>query len=59
MGLESRHSSRDAAFGSGELAHPVLHLSNAITHRAKKRDGFVVFTQLLNYILYARRFRVN
>src|SRR3954449_9222324 len=37
----------------------VLHLRNAITHSVQKRNGFVVFTQLLKDILYACRFRLN
>src|SRR3954453_6964699 len=37
----------------------VLHLSNAITQSVQKGDGFVVFAELLNDILYARRFRLD
>jgi hypothetical protein len=37
----------------------VLHRSNAIPQSVQTRDGVVVFAQLLNDILYARRFRLN
>ena len=37
----------------------VLHRGNAIRQRVQKRDEVVVFAQLLNDILYARRSRLN